>query len=341
MYLIKNDDDFINYYINKNIDWPFLVFTRRYLGGNAVKYAVEHKEENDRFKLLSYVYQMYTADNSAIKDVEKLAEKDMPFAYLFIADLYDRNSAEWNKYINEAAKKGVINAKIEIALNELEKKDLSALNKLEEYGKQGSSRAYYIMSKYYAENNDIDNARKYLLLAAEDNDPDALNTLASLYTYKNIVVEANHEKAVEYAQKAFDLGDDDSGILLARLLYSSADLDHDFQRAERVLAELSEAGNAEAKFRLLDLWAQAGVDEKKYGNEYFKTANEAIEGGCYDAYIFLGICYANGIGCELNYDKALEAYDKGIKYLESLKGEDVEGRIKALREQIEEVNKKK
>ena len=41
------------------------------------------------------------------------------------------------------------------------------------------------------------------------------------------------------------------------------------------------------------------------------------------------------------YDKALEAYDKGIKYLESLKDEDVEGRINALKEQIEEVNKKK
>ena len=245
MYLIKNDDDFINYYINKNIDWPFLVFTRHYLGGNAVKYAVEHKEENDRFMLLSYVYQMFSGDESVVPEIEKLAEKEMPFAYLFIADLYERESDEWDKYINMAAEKGVINANIEIALSLLESGDSSTLKALEEYGNQGSARAYYIMSKYYAENNDLENAKKYLFMAAEDNDPDALNTLASLYTYQNDILEANHEKAVEYAQKAFELGDDDSGILLARLLYSSTDLEHDFQRAERVLAELSEAGNAE------------------------------------------------------------------------------------------------
>ena len=340
MYLVKNDEDFINYYINKKIDWPLLVFTRRYLGGNAVKYAIDHKDENDRYLLLSYVYKMYMEDTSIIPDIEKLA-KNMPFAYLFIADLYERDSDDWNKYIKLAAEGGVINAKIELALSLLESKDLSSLKLLEEYGSKGSARAYYIMSKYYAENNDLENAKKYLLLAADDNDVDALNTLASLYTYKHEIIEANHEKAVEYADKAFNLGDDNSGILLARLLYSSADIDHDFQRAERVLAELSQAGNAEAKFRLLDLWAQAGVDEKKYGNEYFKTANEAIEGGCYDAYIFLGICYANGIGCEKNYDKALEAYNNGIKYLKSLKNEDVEGRIKALEEQIDLLNIKK
>ena len=66
-----------------------------------------------------------------------------------------------------------------------------------------------------------------------------------------------------------------------------------------------------------------------------------MKGGCLDAYIFLDICYANGIGCEKNYDKALEAYNNGIKYLKSLKGKDVEGRIKALEEQIDLVNIKK
>ena len=43
----------------------------------------------------------------------------------------------------------------------------------------------------------------------------------------------------------------------------------------------------------------------------------------------------------MNYDKALEAYNNGIKYLKSLKGKDVEGRIKALEEQIDLVNIKK
>lgn len=334
MYLIKNDDDFINYYIKQEIDWPFLVFSRNYLGGNAVKYAILHKDENDRYKLLSYVNQMYGGDNNIIPEIEKMAEK-MPFAYLYIADLYDRDSDNWNKYINKAYECGVLNAIIENALKGLDNGDDSNIKILEECGEKGLSRAYYILSKYYADKNDIDNAKKYLFLAADDYDSDALTTIASLYTYKNEVLEANHDKAVEYAEKAYNLGNDDSGILLARLLYSSTEIDHDFPRAEKVLADIAATGNAEAKFRLLDLWAQAGVDEKKYGDVYFKTANEAINGGCLDAYIFLGICYANGIGCETNYDKALEAFNSGINYLKSLKDEDVDGRIAALNEQIE------
>ena len=333
MYLVKNNGDFVNYYINKKIDWSLLTFNRLYLGGDAIDYAISHESESVRFKLLGYVRKMFDGDKSAIQTIESLAQYGMEFAYLFIADLYDRDTPEWTNYLNKAAKAGVLSAIVENALAKLEKGDESQIKVLDECGRKGESKAYYILSKYYYESEDYENAGKYLILAADGYYLDAISTAAQFYSYDNEIFDADHQKSLSYAKLAYELNDDESGILYARLLYSSDDIETDFEKAERVLLDLSDAGNAEAKFWLLDLWANAGVDEEESGDAYFKTAKEAVEGGFANANIFLGICYSNGIGCEMDEEKAIEAFNNGIEYLESLE-DDVEDRVNAYKTQI-------
>ncbi|MBQ5662905.1 MAG: sel1 repeat family protein, partial [Bacteroidaceae bacterium] len=89
-------------------------------------------------------------------------------------------------------------------------------------------------------------AIKYYMLAAEQNDTEALNTLGYCY-YSGTGVVRNYEKAVKYFRQSAELGNDKGELNLANCYYGGKGVKKDLEKAKHLFESAAKKGNREAK----------------------------------------------------------------------------------------------
>ena len=177
--------------------------------------------------------------------------------------------------------------------------------------------------------------------AAEDGDPDCMESLAKAYLdgvgveqdfdkcaywwkklaesgnavgmfniglhyAKGCGVERSFETAAEWMERAAEAGDEDAPAIAEKY------------RSEAELQRKAEAGNAQAMAELSGVYMSMGgsLEQAGPGSDYaesLKWAQKAVDAGCAAGYWPLALAYEHGRGVEPDTERAIEFYRKGAE----------------------------
>lgn len=161
---------------------------------------------------------------------------------------------------------------------------------------------------------DHQKALHYYDLAAQQNDPIALNNLGSLY-FSGIGTQADVKKALALFNKAAELGNDNAAVNLAFIYLTGGRKDPlRNQKAFTLLQKASKSGNKIAKFMLGYAYYRGFVVNQNYETAFKLISAAAGEDAMIDeAQIVLAEMYIHGQGTVQNYTKAIESYRNAVQ----------------------------
>lgn len=158
---------------------------------------------------------------------------------------------------------------------------------------------------------DFEKAFHYYNMAAEQNNPIALNNLGSLY-FNGIGVTKERSKAMEYFSKSAELGNDNAATNLAFIYLTGGDVERN-KKAIELLKMAAKNGNKLAKFMLGYAHYKGFLVERDNYTAFDLIKEAAGEGAYFDeAQYVLAEMYANGYGTVQNYVNAVDNYTKAV-----------------------------
>ena len=153
---------------------------------------------------------------------------------------------------------------------------------------------------------DYKKAFHYYELAANQNNPIALNNLGSLY-FNGIGTQVNYQKAAELFYRAAQQGIDDAAVNLAFIYLSSDNNDNQHSDAINMFKDAAEAGNNTAKFMLGYAYYTGFIVEQDY-HKAVELIKDAANAKFDVAQYLLAVMYQNGQGIAKNYGNAVKNY---------------------------------
>lgn len=153
---------------------------------------------------------------------------------------------------------------------------------------------------------DFDKAFMYYKMAADQNDPIALNNLGSLY-FSGIGTKTDVQQAMECFKKATELGNDSAAVNLAFIYLKGAH--KNAQRnalAMKLFKQSADKGNYIAKFMLGYAYLKGFTVEKDYDMAFGLIKQAADKNSRLDeAQLVLGEMYINGYGTVQNFTNGI------------------------------------
>ena len=150
---------------------------------------------------------------------------------------------------------------------------------------------------------------------ASENDPRAMHELGLIY-FKGDGIAKNINLAVEYFQKASDLGNLESTYLLGKIYLSNQTQYHDPKKAYNAFVEAANNNHGKSQLMIGKFLLLGEIVPKDYEKSlhYFKLASKQKE---YDANCYIAYMYASGTGVFPNFGRAhtfaKDQYKKGNK----------------------------
>ncbi|MBQ9271682.1 MAG: sel1 repeat family protein [Alphaproteobacteria bacterium] len=191
------------------------------------------------------------------------------------------------------------------------------LEKSERLALQGDIEAQMNLAYMYLygiNGADTDYAKsvKYYTMAAEQNNPIALNNLGSLY-FNGIGVKKDIRQALELFQKSAELGNENASINLAFIYLSGGKKDAmRNQKAVDLLQKAQEKSHI-AQFMLGYAYYKGFVVPQDYEKAFSLIEKSARNDSNIDeAQLVLALMYRRGLGTVQNYQKAVEAYRSSV-----------------------------
>lgn len=159
---------------------------------------------------------------------------------------------------------------------------------------------------------DFDKAFEYYNMAAEQNNPIALNNVGSLY-FNGIGTEKNRARAIKYFNKSAKLGNDNAATNLA-FIYLTGNKDSDRnKKAVELLRQAAKSGNKLAEFMLGYAYYKGFVVEPDNYTAFNLIKDAADNDASFDeAQLVLAEMYANGYGTVQNYVNSINYYTKAV-----------------------------
>lgn len=161
---------------------------------------------------------------------------------------------------------------------------------------------------------DFKKAFEYYNMAAEQNNPIALNNIGSLY-FNGIGVEKNRAKALEYFRRSAINGNDNAATNLAFIYLTGNKNDSERNKqAINLFRQAAKSGNKLAKFMLGYAYYKGFTLERDNYAAFALIKDAADEGAEFDeAQYILAEMYANGYGSVQNYVNAVNYYSKAVE----------------------------
>ena len=155
---------------------------------------------------------------------------------------------------------------------------------------------------------DYEKSAKYYAMAAEQDNPIALNNLGSLY-FNGIGVSKDIRTALGLFQKSADLGNENAALNLAFIYLSGGKKDAERNRRAVDLLQKAQAKSHIAQFMLGYAYYQGFVVPQNYEKAFalIKKAASA-ESQIDEAQLLLAQMYQEGFGTVQNYQNALDSY---------------------------------
>lgn len=160
---------------------------------------------------------------------------------------------------------------------------------------------------------DFEKAFEYYNMAAEQNNPIALNNIGSLY-FNGIGVEKNRAKALDYFRRSATLGNDNAATNLAFIYLTGNSNDSERNKqAINLFKQAAQSGNKLAKFMLGYAYYKGFTLERDNYAAFALIKDAADEGAEFDeAQYILAEMYANGYGSVQNYVNAVSYYSRAV-----------------------------
>lgn len=156
-------------------------------------------------------------------------------------------------------------------------------------------------------------AVQYYTMAAEQNDPVALNNLGSLY-FSGVGVKASPKTALKLFTKSAELGNDNAAVNLAFIYLSGGTKDMvRNSKAFKLFEKAAEKGNKIAQFMLGYAYYKGFVVKPDY-TKAFKLIQAAATGDARldEAQLVLGDMYVQGHGTVQNYNNGISAFRSAV-----------------------------
>ena len=184
--------------------------------------------------------------------------------------------------------------------------------------KEGNAESQMNLGYMYLYGNNgveqnFEKAFEYYNMAAEQNNPIALNNVGSLY-FNGIGVEKNRSKAISYFTKSAELGNDNAATNLAFIYLTGNNNDTERnKKAMQLFKQAAKSGNKLAEFMLGYAYYKGfTVDRDNYA-AFGLIKDAADEGAEFDeAQYVLAEMYANGHGTVQNYVNSVNYYTKAV-----------------------------
>ena len=174
---------------------------------------------------------------------------------------------------------------------------------------------------------DGNEALKWLIKMAENNDPDVLLKVGDIYNYGKYGININKANAFFWYEKSANQGNTDAMCELGEFYFNGYGVQKNQSKAFDWDKKAAELGNSRGQYRV-------GYDYEKgigvFSNyaEAFKWYEKAANQGYTDAMCKLGVFYYNGYGVEKDLNKSfswdLKAASSGSAWGQSLVGQDYE-----------------
>lgn len=163
---------------------------------------------------------------------------------------------------------------------------------------------------YDLKESDTTSAIEWYKKAAELGVKDAMMALGAIYEYES---EETLPEAVAWYEKAFAAGDKCAAGALMRLFYRAKDYEKTYEWIQKGQAQDADSSDAQYFLGLLHMKGNGPVPQDgKKAQTYLEKAAEA---GNTTAMLVVGDMYRDGIGIEVDHEKALALYktrkDKG------------------------------
>ena len=199
-----------------------------------------------------------------------------------------------------------------------------------ENAQKGDVHSQIELAMYYSVCGSPDKAKTFMRKAAENNSQDAQFYLANMLIDEDSTAAENKE-GVKLLHKLADAGVVKAKVILGELYVTKNNLvETDTYRGFTLLSEAAEEYkkqtlrmNRNPFQRILSPWdlnfeRSPGVrkvmlelfDEVTYLQEYCNIEEEYC-------FMWLGLCYREGVGTYKNYDKGVELIEKALKYYEA------------------------
>jgi len=149
---------------------------------------------------------------------------------------------------------------------------------------------------------DYEKAFKFYQMAADQNDPIALNNLGSLY-FNGVGVPVNYQKAIELFEKAADAGNEEAALSLGFIYLSGRNASSNAPHAVALFKQAAKKDSPVAKY-MLGYAYYRGFGLKKDDNKAAKYIKEAADKDFDEAQYIMGYMYLHGIGIAKNYTNA-------------------------------------
>ena len=160
---------------------------------------------------------------------------------------------------------------------------------------------------------DAGKAFQYYSMAAEHDDPIALNNLGSLY-FNGLGVKQDIKTALALFERASELGNDNASLNLAFIYLTGGTKDATRNnKAIQLFNKAQEEGNKIAKFMLGYAYYTGFIVEKNH-TKAFELIRAAASGDAQidEAQLILAELYKNGYGTTQNYQKSLVSYKAAV-----------------------------
>ncbi len=259
--------------------------------GNAVSSSVVQEEKNDNKETAKEnTKEQMKVDSSENGEKNGIGHKILSFIKKPLDLFY---SADDEVKSDDGTKETFLDRSIRQA-NEGSIEDQMNLGYMYLYGTNGVEQ-------------DFAKALEYYTMAAEQNDPNALNNLGSLY-FNGIGTTADPKKALSLFNKSAELGNEYAAVNLA-FIYLTGGTKNELRnrKAVALFQKAADSGNKIAKFMLGYAYYTGFVVPQNYDKAFKLIQIAASDDSLIDeAQYVMGEMYINGYGTVQNYQKAIQ-----------------------------------
>jgi len=227
------------------------------------------------------------------------------------------------EFIQSAANKGQVDACFTMGVflcNGFESQELSIKSNIQrgmEWLKIASNKnhpeAQWMLGDLYYINNDYQTAYSWYSKSASLNSPNGIKRVGTRLLDGD-GVSSNVPLAIEYLQKAKALGCEDMDFILGKAYYKNADYERSIQYFEASKNSKESDSGVEDRW-IGSVYATRTPTDYKQALFYWEKAAEKNE---LLALFYSALCYYEGLGCQKDYDRAVDYFFKILKPGEKL-----------------------
>ena len=242
---------------------------------------------------------------------DKEAQFKVGMMYLNGADGFPKDQQKALHWLREAADQGHTKAEFEIGMMYYKPGDQdnqTAQSLLLKAADKGHANAQYFLAAIYNQNQQYDDAAKWLDMAFQNNHEEALEMLVELYMAGKLG-NPDSKRVFKWLEQASVKGLRDAQYKLGEEYLGHAEITNNKRKAFAWIEKSARNGFTQAKYKLATLY-QKGIGARKQYTKSARWFRDAAEDGHKDAQYDLAELYLKGLGLPRSKTKAKQWLEK-------------------------------